>query len=91
MKAIKLLFIILPIGIICDGIEIANFNTTDPFKMLGIPPFNSSDMLSSENNEKEIYKLDSLTDLPNFIKGGAYKTEKGIKMLMKFFSDVEIY
>lgn len=55
----------------------------DPFKALGIPPFR---MESGKHERENIPALNTLQDLPNFIREGAYKSNEGMKRLKLFFA-----
>ena len=71
----------------------SNSNDKDPFRSLGIPDLNPKQLLEELDNttgknkqqsSKEIPKLKTIDDLPNFLKSSNLNEEDGIKVLTRF-------
>ncbi len=77
-----------------ESILSSSTNTNDPFKTLGIPDLNPQSILAeidaqekklnNKGKQRNIPKLKSIDDLPNFLKSNSMDEGQGIELLTRF-------
>jgi hypothetical protein len=90
MKFYPFTFIVLQF-IMLFSVKTSNSEDKDPFASLGIPELDSKAILDSldsntsqKNNKKQLPKLRSIDDLPNFLKNSNLNEDEGINILTRF-------